>query len=664
MTAVDTFTKILIANRGEIALRIMRTCKQMGIATVAVYSDPDSDAPFVEQADEAIALGGSTAAESYLLQDKIIEAAKTTGAQAIHPGYGFLSENADFAKKCAEAGIIFIGPKPEAIEALGDKKRAKELVAKHNVPVIPGYNGADQSTEALIKAALEIGFPVLLKASAGGGGKGMRIVHSEKTLKHDIEAAQREAKASFGDDTLLIEKYFGSAKHIEIQVLGDEHGGLLHFFERECSVQRRYQKVIEESPSPSLTEEQRALIHEAGLNAARSMNYNNAGTVEFIYTDTGEFYFLEVNTRLQVEHPVTEMVTGVDLVRLQIEVAEGKPLSIAQSDLTCTGHAIECRLYAEDPDNNYLPVTGKVHAFEPYQSNEVRFDSGVVSGSEISPFYDPMIAKVIAYAPNRNEVARKLRHALMSTVFAGPVNNRAFLCRLLEHPQFLSGDFDTRFLEYHPEIAENIPLTDEQRNESLVVACLFGWQKRDAERTTLKHMPSAWRSNFYQAQQIAYQIKDDTFNISYRPKGNSFQIQIADDSYVAQLNKVSGNSYTVTINGKRKTYQVHQADQDVFVSHLSLGTVKVSEEPRFPEQEDAALAGGYAAPMPGQIVKVCVAAGDEVKQGAPLVVINSMKMENTIEAFEDGTVEEVYVEANAFVEADTLMLKMKDKEAE
>lgn len=663
MTTVHTFTKILIANRGEIALRVMRTCKQMGIATVAVYSDPDSDAPFVAMADEAIALGGSTAAESYLLQDKIIEAAQQTGVQAIHPGYGFLSENAGFAKKCADAGIVFIGPKPEAIDALGDKKRAKELVSKHNVPVIPGYNGADQSTEALTKAALEVGFPILLKASAGGGGKGMRIVNSEKTLTQDIEAAKREAKASFSDDTLLIEKYFGSAKHIEVQVLGDEHGGLLHFFERECSVQRRYQKVIEESPSPSLDDELRAKILEAGLNAARSINYSNAGTVEFILADNGEFYFLEVNTRLQVEHPVTEMVTGVDLVRLQIEVAEGKPLSLKQTDLTCTGNAIECRLYAEDPDNNYLPVTGKVHAFEPYESENVRFDSGVISGSEISPFYDPMIAKVIAYAPNRNEAARKLRTALMNTVFAGPVNNRAFLCRLLEHPQFLSGDFDTRFLEYHPEIAENVPLSDVERNESLIVACIFGWDQRDKARTTLKHMPSAWRSNPYQAQQIAFMFKDEEFKISYRPKRSKLEVAIADNCFTTELNKVSGSSYTITINRTRKTYLVHQADQDIFVSHGSLGTVKMSEQPRFPEPEDAALSGGYAAPMPGQIVKVCVKPGDEVKQGDALVVINSMKMENTIEAFEDGTVEEVYVEAEGFVEADTLMLKMKEKEA-
>lgn len=663
MTAAKTFTKILIANRGEIALRVMRTCKQMGISTVAVYSDPDSDAPFVAEADEAVALGGSTAAESYLLQDKIIETAQLTGAQAIHPGYGFLSENAGFAQKCADAGIVFIGPKPEAIEALGDKKRAKELVSKHQVPVIPGYNGADQSIEALTKAALEIGFPVLLKASAGGGGKGMRIVNSEKTLAHDIEAAQREAKASFGDDTLLIEKYFGSAKHIEVQILGDEHGNLLHFFERECSVQRRYQKVIEESPSPSLTEAQRAQIHEAGLNAARSVSYNNAGTVEFIFTDTGEFFFLEVNTRLQVEHPVTEMVTGVDLVRLQIEVAEGKPLSIHQSDLSCTGSAIECRLYAEDPDNNYLPVTGKVHAFEPFVNDDVRFDSGVVTGSEISPFYDPMIAKVITYAPNRNEAARKLRTVLMNTVFAGPVNNRAFLCRLLEHPQFLSGDFDTRFLEYHPEIAENVPLADAQLNECLIAACVAGWQQRDAERTTLKHLPSAWRSNFYQAQQISYLFNDIEYPISYRPKGQKMDLKIGDADFKVELNSYSGNTYTITINGIRKTYSVHQTGEEVFVSHGSFGTVKVNEQARFPEAEDAALAGGYAAPMPGQIVKVIVKPGDEVKQGDPLLVINSMKMENTIEAFEDGTVEEVYVEAESFVEADTLMLKMKDKEA-
>ncbi|GIV34451.1 MAG: hypothetical protein KatS3mg031_1986 [Chitinophagales bacterium] len=414
-----SITKILIANRSEIAIRIMRTCRKMGIATVAVFSEADKNALFVKHADEGIALGGYAASDSYLNQEKIIAAAKRTGADAIHPGYGFLSENESFARRCEQEGILFIGPNSKAIEAMGDKIRAKEIMQKHGVPVVPGYDGEDQSMETLRKEAKKIGFPVLLKASAGGGGKGMRIVREEKTLEKDIEGAKREALSAFGDDTLLIEKYFDSARHIEFQILGDKHGQVIHLFERECSIQRRYQKIIEESPSPVMTDALREKMAAAALKAAQAIKYDNAGTVEFIVDDKLHFYFLEVNTRLQVEHPVTEMVTGLDLVKLQIEVAQGLPLPLSQNDVKQNGHAVECRLYAEDPYNHFLPATGKVLAYLPDESGCTRYDSGVENGSVIDIHYDPMIAKVITWGNTRSDAIRKMKHALRRDRLAG-----------------------------------------------------------------------------------------------------------------------------------------------------------------------------------------------------------------------------------------------------
>lgn len=660
MSATVTFHKILIANRGEIALRVIRTAREMGIATVAVYSIPDTNAPFVQAADEAVALPGSTAAETYLNQDLIISAAKRTGAQAVHPGYGFLSENASFAQRCADEGLIFIGPRPEVIKALGDKKRAKEIARTHKVPVIPGYEDDDQSVEALTKAAKDIGFPVLLKASAGGGGKGMRIVREEKSLTKEIDAAKRESMAAFGDDTLLIEKYFESARHIEVQILGDNHGHVVHLFERECSIQRRYQKIIEESPSPVLTDELRDAITSAAINAAKAVNYNNAGTVEFILAPDGQFCFLEVNTRLQVEHPVTEAITGLDLVRLQLEVAQGHPLTLKQDDITATGHAIEVRLYAEDPANNYLPVTGHIYKYEPYLLSGLRYDSGIESGSDITAFYDPMIAKVIAYGADRDEAARKLSLALTRTVFSGPVNNKAFLVKLLRDERFASADFDTRFLEHHPELTETIPPTESVVNEALIAATLFQWQRNSTSTNALKAIPSGWRNNFYQSQFLEFRLNEVDYKVNYRFQRAGFKISIGDTDYSAVIvKKADDGKLRISIDGLTKSYTITQATGLVFVNHPDFGDIMLHQIPRFPDVVEEQAKGSYLAPMPGQIVKVCVKPGDKIEPGDALVVINSMKMENTIEAFEAGEVEEVYVEANGFVEADTMLLKLK-----
>ena len=651
--------KILVANRGEIAIRVMHTAKRMGIATVAVFSEADRNSLFVKEADEAICIGGYQPNESYLVQDKIIEAAKRTSADAIHPGYGFLSENESFAKRCREEGIIFVGPSPEAIYAMGDKKRAKEIVSKHNVPTIPGYNGADQSVETLSKEAVKIGFPVLLKASAGGGGKGMRIVREEKNLLKEIEAAKRESLSAFGDDTLLIEKYFDSSRHIEFQIFGDKHGNAVHLFERDCSVQRRYQKIIEESPSPALTPELRAAMGAAAVNAAKSINYDNAGTVEFILAPDGEFFFLEVNTRLQVEHPVTEMVTGLDLVQLQIEAAEGKPLPFKQEDLTQTGHALEVRLYAEDAYNNFMPAIGEVLLFDPYEEANARFDSGIQTGSVIDIYYDPMIAKIITHGADRADAIRKMLHTLSKTVYLGTITNKHFLQRVLNDVDFVSGSFDTSFIGTHGQLMQSEKLSAAQLHPLLIATTLQTWQQNENNRTVLRHVPNGWRNIFYQPQQVSFEYDGETVLVQYISQGNmKFSFTIAEHNYDVVLEKTYEPYVIATINNYRQTFAVVRNEQNVFVHSDSTDSVTLKEIPRFPDKAAETIKGGYKAPMPGEVVKVMVKAGDTVKAGDPLLVMISMKMENTIEAHEDGTVEEVYVTEKGFVEADALLVKI------
>ncbi|MDB5227032.1 MAG: Acetyl-CoA carboxylase biotin carboxylase subunit, partial [Bacteroidota bacterium] len=499
----NKITKLLVANRGEIAIRIFKTCREMGIATVAVFSDADENSLFVKMADESVRIGGKQPNESYLVIDKIIDAAKKTGANAIHPGYGFLSEKVEFAKRVIAEGLIWVGPHPEAIEVMGSKINAKKIMQSHNVPVIRGYQGDDQSEKTIKTKAIEIGFPVLLKASAGGGGKGMRIVRKESELDKAISGAKNEALNGFGDDTLLIEKYFDTSRHIEFQIFGDKHGNALHFFERECSIQRRYQKVIEESPSPFITEETRKKMGDAAIAACKAIQYDNAGTVEFIVAPDQSFYFLEVNTRLQVEHPVTEEVTGLDLVRLQIEVAEGKEIGLKQEDIQQNGHAIEVRLYAEDPANNFLPVSGKILDWITPDIPVLRYDTGIESGSEISTFYDPMIAKIIAKGKNRNESISKMTLALQELVLTGFTTNKNFLTAILQNKDFQKGDFDTHFLDNKFKYeGEKYP----QETLDILTAALqhYRFLQREGERTTAKAVPSGWRNNFYKSQQEKY----------------------------------------------------------------------------------------------------------------------------------------------------------------
>src|SRR5499426_2967859 len=501
----SAFRKILIANRGEIALRVMRSCHAMGIETVAVYSEADADAPHVRFAGEAVHLAAAPAQESYLSIEKIIEAARRTGADAIHPGYGFLSENAEFAESCKAAGIIFIGPPAAAIRAMGLKSSARRLAAEAGAPVVPGYDGEDQSVKTLRARMIEIGFPVLIKASAGGGGKGMRVARVRSEVDSAIEAARREAEKAFGDGSLLLEKYVEGARHVEVQIFGDAHGNLVHLFERDCSLQRRHQKVVEESPSPAVNEELRRKMGAAAVKIGRAIGYANAGTVEFILAPSGEFYFIEVNTRLQVEHPVTEMITGLDLVRLQIEIAEGHPLPFGQGDLKAEGHAIEARLYAEDPANDFLPTTGKILDLQLPALEGLRIDSGIESGTEVSIHYDPMLAKLVARGEGRDAAIRKLVYALRQSSIQGLRTNRDFLIRALDHPDFKRGRAHTGFIAEH--LAELIADHDPRLNrDSLVAAALYLQNRWQGSKGLLAELPPSYRNNPYRDPLIKFQI--------------------------------------------------------------------------------------------------------------------------------------------------------------
>ena len=655
---MKTIKKILVANRGEIAVRVMRTASAMGIKTVAVFSDADANALFVSKGDEAIAIGGTHASESYLNQDKIIAAAKLSGADAIHPGYGFLSENAGFSKRCKDEGIIFIGPAAEVIQVMGSKIGAKEIMKKAGVPVVPGYNGEDQTAERFKKEAEIIGFPVLLKASAGGGGKGMRIVHKADELDAAIEGASREALKSFSDGSLLMEKYFSSAKHIEFQIFGDEHGNYTHLFERECSLQRRYQKVIEESPSPTLSADLRKKMGDAAVAAARSIKYTNAGTVEFILDKEGNFYFLEVNTRLQVEHPVTEETTGLDLVQLQIEVAQGLALTVSSESITQHGHSIQCRVCAEDPENNFFPAAGDILYWSEPALTGLRYDSGVKSGSKIDVYYDSLIAKVISYADTRTAAISRMYNALDKMSILGINSNKDFLKELLQNKSFVDGTFDTKLIEREYSNYKNVA-DENSTDEMAIAATLYHWNKQRANEA-FPHSLNGWRNIFYQAQFYELELTGSKIKVEYRYTGQQkFEIKIGDKSLQAELVSTCGHTVNCIINAHRKNYVIAVNGNDLFVHHPDKGTFRFAQVPRFVEPGSAVVKGGYVSPMPGEIVRVLVKPGEHVKSGKGLLVMSSMKMETTIEAHTDGEVEEVFVAEKAFVEANTVLLKMK-----
>lgn len=653
---------ILIANRGEIASRVIRTCKKMGIKSIAVFSEADRNALFVSEADTAVFIGESNPSASYLDQEKIIRTAKAAGADAIHPGYGFLSENVDFAQLCIDEGIIFIGPHPAAIAAMGSKSEAKKLMIEHEVPVVPGYQGEAQDLDTLTKVAAEIGYPVLLKATAGGGGKGMRIVHQEKEIKAAIDSVKREALNAFGNDQLIVEKYIPSARHIEFQILGDKHGNTIHVLERECSVQRRYQKVLEESPSPVLKEEMRQKMGEAAVKAAQALKYDNAGTVEFIYAEDGSFYFLEVNTRLQVEHPVTEEVTGLDLVQLQIEIAEGQVLNIKQEDIESNGYAIECRLYAEDAANDFLPVTGKILQWQVPQVDGLRMETAIKSGSEISIYYDPMIAKIIVWAKNRRLAHRKMEYVLRHLVCLGMVTNQEFLLHLFQNSDIRQGNYDTHFIKNELDLSQIGQKTESQMAMSSIAVALYAWHERQQTRTTLKSMPSGWRNNFREYEFADYVVGEQEIKLKYRYLDGEFTFLVGDETYTARLVNANDIAIRFELNGTQHIFQVAQKGATYFTHNEDIGNVTMTEKDRFPSQKDEKAKGGYIAPMPSQIVKILVKEGQEVKSGDSLIVITSMKMENTIAADEDGVVEAIYTNEGENVEAGFLLIQLKEEE--
>ncbi|MGW1898810.1 acetyl/propionyl/methylcrotonyl-CoA carboxylase subunit alpha [Streptomyces hirsutus] len=631
------FETVLVANRGEIAVRVIRTLRSMGVRSVAVFSDADADARHVREADTAVRIGPAPAAESYLSVERLLEAAARTGAQAVHPGYGFLAENAGFARACAEAGLVFIGPPPDAIALMGDKIRAKETVRAAGVPVVPGSSGSGLTDDQLADAAREIGVPVLLKPSAGGGGKGMRLVRDPERLAEEIAAARREARASFGDDTLLVERWIDRPRHIEIQVLADGHGGVVHLGERECSLQRRHQKIIEEAPSVLLDGAIRAAMGEAAVQAARSCGYRGAGTVEFIVPggDPSSYYFMEMNTRLQVEHPVTELITGLDLVEWQLRVAAGERLGFAQEDVRLTGHAVEARICAEDPSRGFLPSGGTVLRLREPQGEGVRTDSGLSEGTEVGSLYDPMLSKVIAYGPDRASALRRLRAALAETVTLGVPTNAGFLRRLLAHPAVVSGDLDTGLVEREADglVAAGVP---EEVYEAAAAVRLDALRPRGDGWTDPFSVPSGWRLGGT-PKPVAFHLRV-TDPVEHTPRGS---------------HTVTEDRVSVTLDGVRHTF--HRAadwlGRDGDAWHVR------DHDPVAASLTGAGRAGAdsLTAPMPGTVTVVKAAVGDEVAAGQSLLVVEAMKMEHVISAPHAGTVTELDVAPGTTVAMDQVL---------
>ncbi|MFF9309607.1 acetyl-CoA carboxylase biotin carboxylase subunit [Streptomyces sp. NPDC014748] len=633
------FETVLVANRGEIAVRVIRTLRALGVRSVAVFSDADADARHVREADTAVRIGPPPAAESYLSVERLLEAARLTGAQAVHPGYGFLAENAGFARACEEAGLVFIGPPTDAISLMGDKIRAKETVRAAGVPVVPGSSGSGLSDDQLAEAAREIGMPVLLKPSAGGGGKGMRLVREADRLAEEIAAARREARASFGDDTLLVERWVDTPRHIEIQVLADGHGRVIHLGERECSLQRRHQKIIEEAPSVLLDEATRAAMGEAAVQAARSCGYRGAGTVEFIVPggDPSSYYFMEMNTRLQVEHPVTELITGLDLVEWQLRVAAGEHLPFAQEDIALTGHAVEARLCAEIPARGFLPSGGTVLKLHEPEGDGVRTDSGLSEGTEVGSLYDPMLSKVIAYGPDRATALRKLRAALARTVTLGVQTNAAFLRRLLAHPAVAAGELDTGLVE---RVVDDLVSTEvpEEVYEAAAAVRLDALRPKadDAGWTDPFSVPSGWR-------------------LGGEPKPLAFHLRVSDPvEYVPRgVHTVTDDTVSVVLDGVRHTF--HRA-ADWLGRDGEAWQVR-DHDPVAASLTRAAHAGAdsLTAPMPGTVTVVKVAVGDEVTAGQSLLVVEAMKMEHVISAPHAGTVTELDVSPGTTVAMDQVL---------
>jgi 3-methylcrotonyl-CoA carboxylase alpha subunit len=662
------FTRVLIANRGEIACRIIRTCRRLGIHTIAVYSEADAVAQHVRLADEAWPIGGPRPADSYLRGDAIVEVAKQSGAQAIHPGYGFLSENADFVEAVERAGIVFIGPSADSMKKMGSKAGAKDLMSAHDVPVVPGYTGEDQNPQTLAREAQRIGFPLMIKAAHGGGGKGMRIVRSIEEFGASLESCQREANNAFGRDRVLLERYIETPRHIEFQIFGDKHGNIVHLNERECSAQRRYQKVLEETPSPFVTPDLRTRMGDAAIAAGRALNYVNAGTVEFIVAPNGDFFFMEINTRLQVEHPVTEMTLHLDLVELQLRVAAGDalPESLRNKPLPADGHAIELRLYAEDPQKNFLPDSGKLRELHlPTPGKHVRIDAGVVEGDTVTIFYDPMIAKLIVWDRTRADALQRMRDALAQCDIVGLKSNIEFLERLVRHPAVVEGRIDTGYLDR--SLDEFLPSANTKQCAPLFSATLAVLLADAAKPTGSPDDPHSpwsirdtWRMGHPGRRVIAFQRDGERIDVVAVGRDGDFALTIGDHHCSVKHAKKNADTITGEFNGIARRFRAHVSRDRILLhdgdSRMSLQRVDAFAFEKTAQRSDDRV----AAPMPGRIVVVRAKAGDEVAAGQELLVMEAMKMEIALKAPHAGVIASVNAAAGDFVEADTVLVKFVD----
>ncbi|ALJ21694.1 acetyl/propionyl/methylcrotonyl-CoA carboxylase subunit alpha [Microbacterium sp. No. 7] len=650
-TATPRIRRLLIANRGEIAVRIIRTARAMGVETVAVFSDADAGALFVREADRAVRLPGVVPADTYLRGDLVIEAARRTGADAVHPGYGFLSENAEFARAVAAAGLIFVGPSPEAIDAMGSKIRAKELMASSGVPVLPGATvTAEHDDAALVTLGDRIGYPVLVKASAGGGGRGMRIVWAAGELAGAVASARREAGSAFGDDTVFLEKYVTAPRHVEVQIFGDTTGRVISLFERECSIQRRYQKIVEESPSPAVTPALRERLSTAAVAAGEALGYLGAGTVEFVLDASGDFFFLEVNTRLQVEHPVTEFITGLDLVRLQLLVAQGEALPQDALSARIQGHAIEARLYAEDPSAGFLPTSGLLRDFTLDQG--VRADTGFSPGDTVSIHYDPMLAKLVAHAPTRGEAASVLARALERSRIHGVGTNRDLLVGILREPEFLAGDTDTAYLDRHA-VAE-LSRTDRAVTAPAAAAVLALREHRRTSSVVQQSITPGFRTLVSQPALVRLSHDETEHDVRYRVEGSRAEISVdgvsvGDVRFEVASDGADRYVLVLEIDGDRQRFEV-ALHGDLIDVDGPQGGVELARVDLLPEPGSQVAQGSLTAPMPGSVVRIAVEPGQQVRQGEPILVLEAMKMEHVVSAPADGLVEAVLVVAGQQVD--------------
>ena len=640
---MNTFSSLLVANRGEIASRIFKTAKKMGLKTIAIYTEADRHSPYVNNADSSVKIDSS-----YLDSEAIIAAAKLTGAQAIHPGYGFLSENHEFANRVQNEGIIWVGPDPESIKIMGDKIEAKKHAVKSKIPILESVNDA--------KSAKDIGYPLMIKAAAGGGGKGMRIVHDESELEESIKLARQEAMNAFGDDRIFIERYIERSRHIEVQIIADKHNTVLHLGERECSIQRRHQKIIEESPSSRINSKQRDKLTKASISLAKQINYVSAGTIEFLYDDDSEeVWFLEMNTRLQVEHPVTEMVTGMDIVELQLKIADDQSLDITQSDIDFNGHSIEVRIYAEDPLNDFLPSNGKLIADRNHDLDQARWDSGVCEGMIIGTDFDPMLAKVISHDKTRELAASKLAKELENTHFGGFTNNIDFLINILRNERFLKGDTTTDFID-RCQPPRSIELDSKEINFLLMSATLWIQNINHSNANVLRHIPSGWHNARLPFQRTMFEIDDEAFTVRYKQQRNGSFLD--DNNQIAIINDVTDEFIDIEFDNVRRRVNITRYENLYLVQH-DRGHKLIKLLPRFKNEQDLIQKGSLISPMPGKVTEMNVKVGDNITKGQKLLVMEAMKMNHSISSDRDGVVKEVYVNIGDQLETGTSLLLLK-----